>query len=132
MKDLEHRKVYSQTLVELADKDEKIVVLEADLMKATGTGSFKEKYPERMFDVGVAEANMVGVASGLSAVGKIPFANSFACFSGRRTYDQFFISANYSGLNVKLCGTDPGVSAALMAVRICLLRMLESFATFLV
>ena len=62
--------------------------------------------------MGVAEANMVGVASGLSAGGKIPWAATFACFAARRTYDQFFISANYAQLNVKLVGTDPGISAA--------------------
>ncbi|HJO94528.1 MAG TPA: transketolase family protein [Victivallales bacterium] len=111
MKDMELRKVYADTLIELAEQDKKIVLLEADLMKASGTGTFKEKFPGRTFDVGVAEANMVGVASGLSASGKIPFANTFGCFAGRRTYDQFFISANYAKQNVKLVGTDPGVSA---------------------
>lgn len=112
MKDKEMRKVYAETLVELADNDKNIVVLEADLMKAVGTGVFMEKYPERTFDVGVAEANMVGIAAGLSATGKIPFASSFGTFSSRRAYDQFFLSANYAKLNVKLVGTDPGVSAA--------------------
>jgi transketolase len=111
MKDIEFRKVYADTLIELADKDENIVILEADLMKASGTGSFMAKFLERTFDVGVAEANMVGVASGLSACGKIPFAATFGCFAGRRVYDQFFISSNYARLNVKLIGTDPGVSA---------------------
>ena len=84
MKDMELRKVYADTLIELAEQDKKIVLLEADLMKASGTGTFKEKFPGRTFDVGVAEANMVGVASGLSASGKIPFANTFGCFAGRR------------------------------------------------
>lgn len=70
-----------------------------------------ETYPERFFDVGVSEADMVGVASGLSAEGKIPFAASFGTFSSRRVFDQFFISANYAQLNVKLVGTDPGITA---------------------
>jgi transketolase len=109
---LEMRAVYTQTLMQLAEKDKNIVLLEADLMRASGTKSFKETFPERTFNVGVAEANMVGVAAGLSATGKIPFANTFACFAARRTFDQFFISANYAGLNVKLVGTDPGVTAA--------------------
>lgn len=108
----ELRTVYAETLIELAEKDERIVLLEADLMKATGTGLFKERFPERLFNVGVAEANMVGVAAGLSAAGKIPFAASFGCFAARRTYDQFFLSANYAGLRVKLTGTDPGVTSA--------------------
>ncbi len=108
----EMRAVYTQTLMQLAEKDKNIVLLEADLMRASGTKTFKQTFPERTFNVGVAEANMVGVAAGLSATGKIPFANTFACFAARRTFDQFFISANYAGLNVKLVGTDPGVTAA--------------------
>jgi transketolase len=112
MDQLEMRAVYAQTLIELAEKDDRIVLLEADLMKASGTPVFKNRFPERTFNVGVAEANMVGVAAGLSAGGKIPFADTFGCFAARRTYDQFFISANYARLNVKLTGTDPGVSAA--------------------
>jgi transketolase len=112
MADKEMRAVYAQTLIELAEKDDNIVVLEADLMKATGTASFKARFPERTFNVGVAEANMVGIAAGLSAAGKIPFAASFACFAARRAYDQFFISGNYARQNIKLVGTDPGVAAA--------------------
>jgi transketolase len=108
----EMRAVYAQTLIELAEVDDRIVLLEADLMKATGTTIFKNKFPDRTFNVGVAEANMVGIAAGLSAGGKIPFAASFGCFAARRTYDQFFISANYAQQNVKLVGTDPGISSA--------------------
>lgn len=109
---MEMRAVYAQTLMEIAEKDERIVLLEADLMKASGTAVFRDKFPERTFNVGVAEGNMVGIAAGLSAGGKIPFADTFGCFASRRTYDQFFISANYARRNVKLTGTDPGVSAA--------------------
>lgn len=105
------RTVYADTLIELAREDNKICIVEADLMKATGTPSFQTEFPSRAFDVGVAEANMVGVASGLAAAGKIPFGASFGCFAARRAFDQFFISGNYSGLKVKLVGTDPGVSA---------------------
>jgi transketolase len=106
------RASYNDTLVELAEKDERVVVLEADLMKASGTVPFSQKFPQRTFNMGVAEANMVGVAAGLSSVGKIPFAASFTSFAGRKTYDQFFISANYAHLNVNLVGTDPGITAA--------------------
>jgi transketolase len=106
------RAVYAQTLVELGEHDPRICVVEADLAKATGTGPFAKAYPDRFFNVGVAEANLVGVASGLSATGKKPFAATFACFASRRAYDQFFLSANYAGLNVVLVGTDPGVTAA--------------------
>ncbi len=108
----EMRQAYAETLVELGGTNKNIVVLEADLMRATGTGAFQKAYPDRFFNVGVAEANMVGVASGLSATGKIPFAATFACFASRRVFDQFFLSANYARLNVKLVGTDPGVTAA--------------------
>jgi transketolase len=105
------RTIYAETLMELAREDNKICIVEADLMKATGTACFQTEFPDRAFDVGVAEANMVGVASGLAAAGKIPFGASFGCFAARRAFDQFFISGNYSGLKVKLVGTDPGVSA---------------------
>jgi transketolase len=112
MESKEMRAAYADTLLELAASNPDIVVLEADLMRATGTGGFQKAYPDRLINVGVAEANMVGVASGLSATGKIPFASTFACFASRRVFDQFFLSANYARLNVKLVGTDPGVTAA--------------------
>ncbi len=108
----EMRAVYCETLMDLAKEDQRIMVVEADLMRASGTMGFQDVYPDRAIDVGVAEANMVGVSSGLSAAGKIPFAATFGCFASRRVYDQFFISANYAKLNVKLVGTDPGISAA--------------------
>ena len=105
------RAVYADTLVDLAAKDERVVVLEADLMSASGTKVFKQRFPERIINVGVAEANMVCIASGLSSQGYVPFANTFGCFATRRAYDQFFLSANYARQNVKLVGTDPGVTA---------------------
>ena len=109
---LDMRSVYTETLIELAATDDRIVIVEADLMKATGTVPFSQKYPDRAFNVGVAEANLAGVAAGLSSVGKIPFAATFTPFASRKAYDQFFISGNYAYQNVKLVGTDPGVSAA--------------------
>ncbi len=109
---IEMRVVYNGTLIELAKTNPDIVILEADLMRATGTGGFAKTYPDRAFNIGVAEANLVGVAAGLSSTGKIPFAATFACFASRRAYDQFFLSANYAHLNVKLVGLDPGVMAA--------------------
>lgn len=112
MENKEMRAVYCDTLIGLAAKNPAIMVVEADLMRASGTMPFKSAYPERAVDVGVAEANLVGVSAGLSVVGKIPFAATFGCFASRRVFDQFFISANYAGLNVKLVGTDPGISAA--------------------
>ncbi len=112
METKEMRAAFAETLVSLAADNPDILVLEADLMRATGTGMFQKAYPDRLINVGVAEANMVGVASGLSALGYIPFASTFGCFASRRAFDQFFLSANYARLNVKLVGTDPGVTAA--------------------
>ncbi|MCL1814386.1 MAG: transketolase family protein [Treponema sp.] len=109
----EIRAGYTDTVTALAAENKNIVVLEADLMNCTNTENFKKTYPNQFVNVGIAEANMVGVAAGLSAVGKIPFASSFGCFSSRRVHDQFFISANYARLNVKLIGMDPGVTAAM-------------------
>jgi transketolase len=106
------RAVYTDTLIDLAEEDERLLLLEADLMSASGTKAFRERFPERFFNIGVAEANMVGTAAGLSSMGFIPFADTFGCFASRRAYDQFFLSANYAGLNVNLVGTDPGVTAA--------------------
>lgn len=106
------RETYTDELIRLAEKDERICVLDADLRVGHGTKPFYDRFPERGFNVGVAEANMVGVAAGLSAGGKIPFAETFGCFAARRAFDQFFLSGNYAGLNVKLLGSDPGVTAS--------------------
>ncbi len=105
------RETFTQTLINLAESDKRICILDADLMVGHGTKSFRDVFPERSFNVGVAEANMVGIASGLSSEGKIPVAETFGCFAARRAYDQFFISANYAKQNVKLVGSDPGVTA---------------------
>ena len=106
------RDVYCATLMDLAKKDKRVVSLDADLMKSMGMMPFLEKYPERTFNCGVMEANMIGVAAGLSATGKIPFAHTFGPFASRRCYDQTFISAAYAQLNVRIIGSDPGITAA--------------------
>lgn len=110
---IELRKVYCELLLEAAEKDPRVVVLDADLMRSNGTFPFRDKYPERSVDVGVAEANMIGVAAGMASVGKIPFAASFCTFASRRCFDQIFVSAAYAGMAVKICGTDPGIAAEL-------------------
>lgn len=107
------RETYVDWLIEAAAKDERIVLLEADLSKAAGTPRFKEAYPERLINVGIAEANMVGVAAGMNAMGKIPFTHTFTAFATRRCCDQVTLSVSYAGLNVKLMGSDPGVTAEL-------------------
>lgn len=106
----ELRQVYGETLVELARENPRIVVLEADLMKASGTTVFKQSFPERFVDAGVSEANMIGIAAGLSTLGKIPFCASFTPFASRRVYDQVTISVAYAGRNVKIVGTAPGIT----------------------
>ena len=103
---------YGKTLVELGEENEDIVVLEADLMKASGTKVFQERFPDRLFQVGVAEQNMTGIAAGLAASGKIPFANTFAVFATKRACDQVSISVAYPRLNVKIGGTYSGLSVA--------------------
>lgn len=107
----EMRQVYCDKLLEMAETNPNIVVFEADLMKGSGTERFFKAFPERSFDVGVAEANMVTVAAGMSTYGKIPFCTTFAPFATRRCFDQIFISVAYSQRNVKITGTDPGISA---------------------
>jgi len=111
--DQELRAVYAQTLIEIAEHDDRIVVVEADLMTASGTRPFKERFGARAIDMGVAEQNMVAFAAGLAAEGKIPFAASFTPFATRRALDQFAISVAYANLPVKLVGTAPGITAAL-------------------
>lgn len=111
MSDLNMRDTYCAALMDLAKDNRDIIILDADLAGANGTAKFQKDFPEQFLNVGVAEANMVGIASGLSAMGKIPFAATFACFASRRVYDQFFISSNYAGLNVNITGTDPGISS---------------------
>src|SRR5258706_9225051 len=102
------RAAFGEALLDLA-KDERIVTLDADLSKSTMTAAFAKKYPDRAFNLGIAEANMVGVAAGLALAGKIPFAASFACFLVGR-YETIRISVAYTGAGVKLVGTHVGVA----------------------
>ncbi len=106
------RTVYAETMISLAGQDDRIVVLDADLMSAMGMKPFAEAYPERTVDCGVQEANMIGVACGLSVWGKIPFAHTFAPFCTRRACDQIYISGAYNRANVKVVGSDPGITCA--------------------
>jgi transketolase len=104
------RVAYGQALVELGKEDERIVVLEADLGKSTMSILFQEQYPERYFEMGIAEQNMAATAAGLSLADKIPFINSFAVFASGRAYDQVRQSIAIPGLNVKICGSSAGLS----------------------
>ena len=106
------RTAYCEALMALAEKDDRIVALDADLMAAMGMKPFAKAFPERTVDCGIQEANMVGVACGLAVWGKIPFAHTFAPFMTRRACDQIFMSGVYNKANVKLVGSDPGITAA--------------------
>lgn len=110
---IEMRQVFGEALDTLMEKDERIVVIDADLAKANGTIKLRDKYPERAFDVGVAEQNMAGIAAGMAAYGFIPFICTFTPFATRRICDQIAISIAYARRNVKIVGTDPGISAEL-------------------
>lgn len=101
---------YGEALVELMEKYPNLVVLDADLAAATKSGIFKKAHPERFFDCGIAEANMMGVAAGLAAAGMLPFASSFAMFATGRAYEQVRNSIGYPHLNVKIGGSHAGIS----------------------
>lgn len=101
------RETYVDLLIEYAAKNKDIVILEADLMKAGGTFRFAEKYPERTFDVGIQEANMIGTAAGMSAMGKIPFTHTFTAFATRRVCDQVTLSVAYARTDRKDDGKRP-------------------------
>ena len=103
------REGYGNALVEFAD-DYDFVVLDADLAAATKTGIFKKKYPERFFNCGIAEGNMMSVAAGIASTGKTVFASSFAMFAAGRAFEQIRNSIAYPSLNVKICATHAGIS----------------------
>ncbi len=104
------RESYGKTLVELGEKYENLVVLDADLAGATKTDIFKKAFPDRHIDCGIAEADMMGIAAGLSTCGKIPFASSFAMFAAGRAFEQVRNSIGYPHLNVKIGATHAGIS----------------------
>lgn len=104
------RESFGEALCELAKTDEDIVVLDADLSAATKTSIFQKQYPERFINCGIAESNMIGVAAGLAAAGKKPFAASFAMFSTGRAFEQIRNSVAYPNLNVKIAGSHAGIS----------------------
>lgn len=104
------RDAYGEALAELGAVNENIVVLEADLSKSTKTSDFKKVYPERFFNMGIAEQNMIGTAAGFAAAGKTPFASTFAVFAAGRAYDQIRNSIAYPNLNVKIAATHAGLT----------------------
>src|SRR5664280_56000 len=101
---------YGHGLVELGATNPSVVVLDADLAKSTRSDWFQAKYPERFFDIGIAEQDMIGTAAGLALGGKIPFATTYGVFVTGRAWDQIRTTVCYSGLNVKVAGAHGGVS----------------------
>lgn len=110
VKKIATRESYGNALKELGATNENIVVLDADLANATKTEIFKKAYPDRFFDCGIAEGNMMGIAAGLSTTGLIPFASTFAMFAAGRGYEQIRNSIGYPHLNVKIAATHGGIS----------------------
>ncbi len=104
------RESYGNALAELGAKNPDVIVLDADLAAATKTGVFKKAFPDRFFDCGIAESNMVGIAAGLATTGKIPFVSSFAMFAAGRAFEQVRNSVGYPHLNVKIGATHAGIT----------------------
>lgn len=104
------RQSYGEALAQLGKENKDIVVLDADLATATKTIEFAKEFPERFFDIGIAEADMIGTAAGMATCGKIPYASTFAVFAAGRAYDQIRSSVCYPNLNVKICATHAGVT----------------------
>ncbi len=104
------RQSYGEALVELGKANKDVVVFDADVAGATKTELFAKEFPNRFFDVGIAEANMISTAAGLATCGKIPFVSTFAVFAAGRGYDQIRASVCYPNINVKICATHSGVT----------------------
>ena len=104
------RQSYGETLEKLGEKYSDFVVLDADLSGATKTSIFAKEFPERFFDMGIAEANMMSTSAGMATTGKVPFASTFAVFAAGRSYDQIRNSICYPNLNVKICSTHSGIT----------------------
>lgn len=104
------RQSYGEALAELGKENPNIVVLDADLSTATKTNIFAKEFPERFFDMGIAEQNLVSTAAGMSTCGKIPYVSTFAVFAAGRAYDQIRNSVCYPKLNVKICATHAGIT----------------------
>ena len=110
---MEMRAIYAECLAEMMEKDRHVVVLDADLSKASGTRSLYERFPEQIFECGIAEQDMTSIAAGMASYGFKPWIESFATFASRRVCDQIALSVAYARQNVKIVGTDPGIAAEL-------------------
>ncbi|WP_078543690.1 transketolase family protein [Litchfieldia alkalitelluris] len=111
LENIEMRQMYASTILALAKKNPEVIALEADLMSAISTNKIIKEIPEQIINCGIMEANMMGVAAGLSITGKIPYIHTFAQFATRRAFDQLFVSGAYARCNLKIVGSDSGVTA---------------------
>lgn len=107
----EMREVFASVMDQLASQDKRVIYLDADIMNSIKMVGFSKKHPEQTINCGIQEANMIGVAAGISATGLIPFTHTFAPFATRRAMDQVFVSCAYAKLNVRIIGSDPGLTA---------------------
>ena len=130
------RQSYGEALVELGKENKNVVVLDADLSTATKTIEFARSYPERFFDIGIAEADMIGTAAGMATCGKIPYTSTFAVFAAGRGYDQIRSSVCYPNLNVKICASHAGITVGedgathQMVEDLALMRVLPNMKVF--
>jgi transketolase len=130
------RESYGEALKEKGTENKNIVVLDSDLAGATKSNIFKKEFPERFFDMGISEQDMIGTAAGMAACGKIPFASTFAVFAAGRAYDQIRNSVCYPNLNVKVCGSHAGITVGedgathQMLEDIALMRALPNMMVF--
>lgn len=106
------RDKYAETLTALAAKDPKVISMDCDLMNSIGMVPFSQAFPQQTINCGIQEANMIGVAAGMSAVGMKPFVHTFGVFATRRVFDQVFVSGGFAQADIRIIGSDPGVTAA--------------------
>ncbi len=109
----EMRAVFAKVIADMAEEDSRVIYMDCDLMNSIGMAKYWKEHPDRAINCGIQEANMIGTAAGMSATGLIPFTHTFGTFASRRVMDQVFISAAYAKLNVKMIGSDPGITATL-------------------
>lgn len=110
---VEMRSVFAQVMEDMQSKDDRVIYMDADLMNSIGMAKYWKAHPDKAINCGIQEANMAGVAAGMSATGLVPFIHTFGTFASRRIMDQIFVSAAYAKLNVRIIGSDPGVTASL-------------------
>lgn len=109
----EMRAVFAKVIADMAEEDSRVIYMDCDLMNSIGMAKYWKEHPDRAINCGIQEANMIGTVAGMSATGLIPFTHTFGTFASRRVMDQVFISAAYAKLNVKMIGSDPGITATL-------------------